>query len=286
MPPSCVCRVVACRPPRAPPPWLTKVGMEADYVVGVHIREESEFGIECLIGEYFKHGGNHMRNTYKKKKVSSASSASSASISSMATEIILYYWDERDGVAFSGWWFGDSVGGQQRWARHPSFAMTPPSTGWKVPWNGDTIPGLLSVAPPTAAVAAKPTPVTPVGRWRSGDRILVQFFGSDQWHERVLLKKAGSPTDWVILAHDLALYTESYAASRRCTTSGDIKDFTLRRDPPPPRMQGEHINLFQQNISRTDIQAILDVYTGEHSSRTDIQDILEDTRDFARSSAS
>ena len=51
-------------------------------------------------------------------------------------------------------------------------------------------------------------------------------------------------------------------------------------------MQGEHINRFQQDISRTDIQAILDVYTGEHSSRTDIQDILEDTRDFARSSAS
>ena len=36
-------------PPGAPPPWLTTVGMEADYVVGVHNREESEFGIECLI---------------------------------------------------------------------------------------------------------------------------------------------------------------------------------------------------------------------------------------------
>ena len=109
------------------------------------------------------------------------------------------------------------------WARHPLFAMTPQSTGWNVPCNGDTIPGLLSVAPPRAAVAAKTTPVTPVGRWRSRDRILVQFFGSDHWHERVLLKKAGSPTDWVILTPDLAVYTESYAASRRCTRRRRIR---------------------------------------------------------------
>jgi hypothetical protein len=252
--------------------------MEADYVVRKTYAQDLCVGIERLIGEYFKHDHYHMRQTYKKKEHLVSPYA--------ATEIILYFWDERDGVAFSGWWFRDSVGGQQMWARHPSFAMTPPSTGWKVPWNSDTIPGLLSVAPPRAAVAAKPTPVTPVGRWRSGERMFVQFFGSDHWHERVLLKKAGSPTDWVIPTPDLAVYTESYAASRRCTTRGDIKDFTLRQDPPPPRMQGEHINLSQQNISRTDIQAILDVYTGEHSSRTDIQDILEDTRDFARSSAS
>ena len=85
--------------------------------------------------------------------------------------------------------------------------MTPQSLGWKVPWYGDTISGLLSVAPPRAAVAvaAKPTPVTPVGRWRKGDRIVVQFVGSDPWHESVLLQKAGSPTDWVILTLDMAV---------------------------------------------------------------------------------
>ena len=253
--------------------------MEADYVVRVRNRWGQELGIQRLVGEYFKHGHNHMRNTYKKKEHIVSPDA--------ATEIILYYWDESDGVAFSGWWFRDSVGGQQMWARHPSFAMTPPSTGWKVPWKGDTIPGLLvappSVAPPRAAVAAKPTPVTPVGRWRSGDRIIVQFFGRDHWHERVLLKKAGSPTDWVNLTPDLHVYTESYSVERSCTMIGDIKDFALQdisRDPPPPRMQGEHINRFQQDISRTDIQAILQVL-GEHSSRTDIQDILMAPRSSA-----
>ena len=257
------------------------VGMEADYVVRKTYAQDLCVGIERLIGEYFKHGHNHNRQTYKKKEHIVSPYAE--------TEIILYFWDEGNGVEFSGWWFRDSVGGQQMWARHPSFAMTPPSTGWKVPWNGDTMPGLLSVAPPTAAVAAKPTPVTPVtpvGRWRSGDRILVQFFGDDQWHERVLLKKTGMPTDWVCLTHDLAVCTESYAASRRCTTSGDIKDFILSRDPPPPRMQGEHIIFFQQHISPTDIHTILDLYTREPNSLTDIQDILKDTRDVARSSAS
>ena len=231
-----------------------------------------ELGIQRFIGEYFKHGHNHTRQTYKKKEHIVSPDA--------ATEIILYYWDDRNGSARSGWWFRDSVGGQQMWARHPSFAMTPPSTGWKVPWKGDTIPGLLvappSVAPPRAAVAAKPTPVTPVGRWRSGDRILVQFFGSDHWHERVLLKKAGSPTDWVILTPALDVLTESYSVERSCTNIGDIKDFAHQRR----RMQGEHINRFQQDISRTDIPAILKVL-GEHSSRTGIQDILEAPRSSA-----
>ena len=166
--------------------------------------------------------------------------------------------------------------------------MTPPSHGWKVLWCGDTIPGLLSVAPPRAAVAAKPTPVTPVGRWRKGDRILVQFVGSDHWHERVLLQKAGSPTDWVILTPDLAVYKESYAASRTCTRSGDIKDFALMQgQDPPPRLQGEHINRFQQDISLTDIQGILEVYRFQQDiSRTDIQGILGEFAEAPRSSAS
>ena len=206
----------------------------------------------------------------------------------MATDIILYYWDERDGVAFSGWWFGDSVGGRQVWAGHPSFAMTPPSPGLKVSWCGDTISGPLSVAPPRARSRAKPTPVTPVGRWRKGDRIVVQFVGIDHWHERVLLQKAASPTDWVILTPDLAVCEESYAASRTCTRSGDIKDFALMQgQDPPPRLQGEHINRFQQDISLTDIQGILEVYRFQQDiSRTDIQGILGEFAEAPRSSAS
>ena len=123
--------------------------------------------------------------------------------------------------------------------------MTPPHPGWKVSWYGDTISGLLSVAPPRARSRANPTPVTPVGRWRKGDRIVVQFVGSDPSHESVLLQKAGSPTDWVVLTLDMAVRQESHAASWKCTRSGDIKDFALvQGQDPPPRLQGEYVLWF------------------------------------------
>merc|ERR1719226_429523 len=51
-------------------------------------------------------------------------------------DVMLYFWDERDGKAFSGWWFGPKIGGDQVWAYHPSNVMTPPKTGWKVPYHG------------------------------------------------------------------------------------------------------------------------------------------------------
>ena len=41
--------------------------MEADYVVRVRNRWGHESGFQRLIGEYFKHGHNHNRDTYKKK---------------------------------------------------------------------------------------------------------------------------------------------------------------------------------------------------------------------------
>jgi hypothetical protein len=47
-------------------------------------------------------------------------------------DVQLYYWDDRDGASFCGWWFGPKVGGDQVWAYHPSnTATTPPKTGWK-----------------------------------------------------------------------------------------------------------------------------------------------------------
>jgi hypothetical protein len=93
---------------------------------------------------------------------------------------------------------------------------------------------------------------------------------------RVLLEKAGTPTDWVVLTPALDALTESYSVKRSCTNIGDIKDFAHQRR----RMQGEHINRFQQDISRTDIPDILKLL-GEHSSRTGIQDILEAPRSSA-----
>eukprot|EP00434_Breviolum_minutum_P025280 symbB.v1.2.022334.t3/scaffold1974.1/size94090/10 len=87
---------------------------------------------------------------------------------------MLYYWDERDGPNFAGWWFGPKVGGDQVWAYHSSrTAMTPPLHGWKVPYDGPVddsfVIGPAGAAPPQASFAppaqggfaALPAPAAP-----------------------------------------------------------------------------------------------------------------------------
>lgn len=51
-------------------------------------------------------------------------------------DVLLYYWDDREGENFEGWWFGNKLGGTQVWAHCKDSGMTPPGTGWKIPWNG------------------------------------------------------------------------------------------------------------------------------------------------------
>jgi len=56
-------------------------------------------------------------------------------------DIMLYFWDERDGPACSGWWFGPQVGGDQVWGYHPERGSeVPPVAGWKVPCDGPVDP--------------------------------------------------------------------------------------------------------------------------------------------------
>ena len=66
--------------------------------------------------------------------------------------VTLYYWNETDGVEFSGWWFGNEPEGQRVRLRYPSPSLTPPPTGWLVPWNGVAIPGILSVKRPMSVI--------------------------------------------------------------------------------------------------------------------------------------
>jgi len=57
--------------------------------------------------------------------------------------VLIYFWDERDGPNFSGWWFGPKVGGDQVWAYNGDKASnSPPLGNWKVPWDGPTDPSL------------------------------------------------------------------------------------------------------------------------------------------------
>ncbi|CAJ1377459.1 unnamed protein product [Effrenium voratum] len=95
-------------------------------------------------GSFTASGQNHGRPTYKKDTQVNG------------LDVQLYYWDDRDGASFCGWWFGPKVGGDQVWAYHPSStAMTPPKGGWKVPYDGPVDHSFaISAAQPPAAQAA------------------------------------------------------------------------------------------------------------------------------------
>lgn len=76
-------------------------------------------------GDYNIAGSNHNKPAYKKEQKVSG------------LDVMLYYWDDRDGVAFCGWWFGPKIGGDQVWAYQPTrTTATPPQSGWKVPYDG------------------------------------------------------------------------------------------------------------------------------------------------------
>lgn len=87
---------------------------------------------QIIKGHYLVHGQNHGKPIYKKQDSSPN-----------AVNVLIYYWDERDGPAFSGWWFGPKVGGDQVWAYNDFKASpTPPLDKWRVPWDGPEDPSL------------------------------------------------------------------------------------------------------------------------------------------------
>jgi hypothetical protein len=96
-----------------------------------------EVVIRTLVGEYTEHGTNHGRKVYKKAALQAGGDA---------VDVFLYYWDSRDGDAFEGWWFGNQLGGTQVWSHVKNAAMTPPASGWKIPWDGG-IRAQMSVQP-------------------------------------------------------------------------------------------------------------------------------------------
>eukprot|EP00928_Gymnodinium_smaydae_P091649 TRINITY_DN75384_c0_g1_i1.p1 TRINITY_DN75384_c0_g1~~TRINITY_DN75384_c0_g1_i1.p1 ORF type:complete len:438 (-),score=124.53 TRINITY_DN75384_c0_g1_i1:224-1537(-) len=81
---------------------------------------------ELINGTYTPAGANHKMPIYKKD------------VKVRGHDILLYYWDDRDGEEECGWWFAPSVGGDQVWAHHPgvSSSAVPPSSGWHAPHDG------------------------------------------------------------------------------------------------------------------------------------------------------
>eukprot|EP00928_Gymnodinium_smaydae_P087302 TRINITY_DN71581_c0_g1_i1.p1 TRINITY_DN71581_c0_g1~~TRINITY_DN71581_c0_g1_i1.p1 ORF type:complete len:2009 (+),score=514.05 TRINITY_DN71581_c0_g1_i1:70-6027(+) len=90
--------------------------------------DRDEIGIRTLVGNYAEQGTNHGRNVYKKSQPIRGHED---------VEVFLYYWDDRDGDAFRGWWFGSQVGGAQVWSRSRANTMMPPKSGWTIPWDGE-----------------------------------------------------------------------------------------------------------------------------------------------------
>eukprot|EP00434_Breviolum_minutum_P029068 symbB.v1.2.025713.t1/scaffold2514.1/size77207/3 len=77
-----------------------------------------------IAGEYVPDATNHGKVVYKRKV-------------RQGLDVLIYFWDERDGPELCGWWFGPKVGGDQVWAYHPSCtAGTPPASQWNVPHDG------------------------------------------------------------------------------------------------------------------------------------------------------
>lgn len=77
---------------------------------------------------------NHGRPVYKKSEVVA---------NNPTLDVLIYFWDERDGANFCGWWFGPKVGGDQVWAYNSGRSATPPSTGWRVPYDGSVDPSFV-----------------------------------------------------------------------------------------------------------------------------------------------
>mmetsp|Transcript_19764 Transcript_19764/g.42853 ORF Transcript_19764/g.42853 Transcript_19764/m.42853 type:complete len:832 (-) Transcript_19764:92-2587(-) len=100
---------------------------------------------QIVNGDFVLFSQNHGKPVYKKKAQWSGS------------DVMLYFWDDRDGPVFCGWWFGPAVGGDQVWAFHPDKAASPPSTGWKVPCNGPVDQGLQVVATSGQQAASQQT---------------------------------------------------------------------------------------------------------------------------------
>ena len=68
---------------------------------------------EIVRGTYFRSGSNHGKPVYKKKREVIEDDDDDL-------DVLIYFWDERDGDENCGWWFSPSIGGDMVWAYHPS----------------------------------------------------------------------------------------------------------------------------------------------------------------------
>lgn len=107
---------------RSPQPAETSDSVVFAFHGSMEARKNPMIG--TLVGEYREAGSNHGRNYYRKVQGAVR-----------GHEVYLYYWDDRDGPALNGWWFGNMVGGREVWGRAQESSPTPPPGGWNIPWD-------------------------------------------------------------------------------------------------------------------------------------------------------
>lgn len=112
----------------APAPAPTpQVPAKETYVVFTSGQDKEEVVVRTLVGEYVEKGVNHGRKVYQKVHDKAVPDY---------VDVLLYYWDSRDGPSFEGWWFGNKLGGTQVWSHCKDSGLLPPGSGWKIPWDG------------------------------------------------------------------------------------------------------------------------------------------------------
>ena len=79
----------------------------------------------AIHGKYEQIGEHHGKHLFQKKDELGQVNST------------IYFWDERDGSWYSGWWIGPVVGGDLVWAYNSCLStFYPPRQGWHVPHRG------------------------------------------------------------------------------------------------------------------------------------------------------
>ena len=85
--------------------------------------------IRLLSGVYLAMEENHGRPFFRKDCGTHADGL---------PQVFLYYWDNRDGSEYMGWWFGERVGGVNVWSRSSCDSALPPCSSWRYPWDSES----------------------------------------------------------------------------------------------------------------------------------------------------
>lgn len=102
-------------------------------------------------------------------------------------QVLLYYWDERDGPDQRGWWFGPAVGGEEVWLHrrcgHTGPIAPPPQSGWEAALTGQVQASLH---------------VVDLGSVAGGPQMDVEDVEDEEdeaEEEREVIRRGGAPTD-------------------------------------------------------------------------------------------